>query len=146
MRFPEGWRDIFAAVRRIPRGRVATYGQVAVVAGRPGRSRLVGHVLGALPGTGEKVPWFRVMGQRGRGHAGISILDPMGAGVQRDLLEREGVEFDARARVDLGRFGWRHPALVALATPRRAPARGARSRRRTAGSSGRRRSDRSGRR
>jgi len=91
VRFPEGWKAIYAAVRRIPRGRVATYGEVALVTGRPRGGRLVGHALGALRGTAEKVPWQRVLGARTRGWAGISILDPMGAGVQRALLEAEGV-------------------------------------------------------
>jgi methylated-DNA-protein-cysteine methyltransferase-like protein len=97
----------YRVVRRIPRGRVATYGQVAAAAGLPRGARLVGHALSALRGTSTGVPWQRVLGARGRGTAGVSLRDPMGAGAQRHLLEREGVAFDARGRVDLSRFGWR---------------------------------------
>ena len=97
----------YHVVRRIPRGRVATYGQVAALAGLPRGARLAGYALSALRGTAHDVPWQRVLGARGPGRAGISLRDPLGAGVQRDLLEREGVELDARGRVDLARSGWR---------------------------------------
>jgi len=101
------YQDFYRAARRVPRGRVATYGQVAEQAGRPRAARLAGYALSALRGTAHDVPWQRVLGARGRGLAGVSLKDPMGAAVQRDLLEREGVTFDARGRVDLARFGWR---------------------------------------
>ena len=93
---------IYAAVRRIPHGRVATYGQIAQVAGLPGYARQVGYALAALsPST--TVPWHRVINARGA----IS-LPPLDGGVsQRVLLEREGVRFDAGGRVSLARFGWR---------------------------------------
>ena len=99
----EGIRSrIYAAVRRIPAGRVATYGQIAGVAGLPGYARQVGYALAALtPSTA--VPWHRVLNARGA----IS-LPPLDGGVsQRLLLEREGVRFDAAGRVSLARFGWR---------------------------------------
>jgi methylated-DNA-protein-cysteine methyltransferase-like protein len=101
------FEPFYRVVRRIPRGRVATYGQVAVRAGRPRGARLAGYALSALRNTANTVPWQRVVGARGRGHAGISLKDPVGAAVQRDLLEREGVRLDARGRIDLERFGWR---------------------------------------
>jgi len=94
-------------VKRIPRGRVATYGAVALLAGRPRGARQVGYALSALHGASHRIPWQRVLGARGRGSAGVSILDPVGAAVQRDLLEREGVRFDGRGRVSLERYGWR---------------------------------------
>jgi methylated-DNA-protein-cysteine methyltransferase related protein len=103
---PAGWAAIYRVVRRVPRGRVTTYGEVAIAAGKPRGARLVGYALAALRGAKHDVPWQRVLGARPRGHAAISILDPMGAAVQRDLLEGEGVRFDARDRVDLDRFGW----------------------------------------
>jgi methylated-DNA-protein-cysteine methyltransferase-like protein len=95
---------ILAVVRRIPRGRVATYGQVAALAGLPRHARLVGYALHALPDA-TPVPWHRVLGAGGR----VSLdRSPGGAGItQRLRLEREGVRFDARGRADLGRFGWR---------------------------------------
>ncbi|HEU4384703.1 MAG TPA: MGMT family protein [Anaeromyxobacteraceae bacterium] len=104
---PRGWSAFYAVVRRIPRGAVATYGQVALLAGRPRAARHVGFAMAALRGTRHRVPWQRVLGARPRGLAAVSILDPMGAATQRLLLEREGVRFDERGRVDLARFGWR---------------------------------------
>ncbi len=104
---PSGWSRYYRIVRRIPRGRVATYGDVALAAGKPRGARQVGFALAALRGTRHDVPWQRVLGALARGHAAISILDPVGAAVQRRLLEDEGVRFDDRDRVDLARFGWR---------------------------------------
>lgn len=101
------YQRFYRVVRRIPRGRVATYGQVAALAGMPRGARLAGYALSALRGAAHDVPWQRVLGARGRGFAGVSLKDPMGAGVQRDLLAREGVTLDARGRIDLTRFGWR---------------------------------------
>ena len=95
---------IFAVVRRIPRGRVATYGQVAALAGFPHAPRLAGYALHALPG-GSPVPWHRVVAAGGR--LSLARLDPDGALLQRLTLEAEGVAFDARGRVRLDRCGWR---------------------------------------
>jgi methylated-DNA-protein-cysteine methyltransferase-like protein len=103
---PAGWTAFYRIVRRIPRGRIATYGQIALLAGRPRAARQVGYALAALRGTRHDVPWQRVLGARPRGLAAVSILDPIGAAVQRDRLEREGVAFDHRGRVPLDRFGW----------------------------------------
>jgi len=101
------YQRFYRVVRRVPRGRVTTYGQVAALAGMPRGARLVGYALSSLRGTANDVPWQRVLGARGRGRARVSLKDPMGAGVQRDLLEREGVRFDAHGRVDLAEFGWK---------------------------------------
>ena len=94
---------IYAVARRIPRGRVATYGQVARLAGLPGHARQVGYALHAMA-TERPVPWHRVINVRGeispRSHPGSDEA-------QRRFLEREGVEFDARGRIDLARFQWR---------------------------------------
>jgi methylated-DNA-protein-cysteine methyltransferase-like protein len=103
---PSGWAGIYRIVRRVPRGRVTTYGAVALLAGKPRGARQVGYALAALRGAKHDVPWQRVLGARPRGKAAISILDPMGAAVQQKLLEDEGVAFDARGHVDLERFGW----------------------------------------
>jgi len=98
------YERIWSVVRRIPAGRVATYGQVARIAGLGGAARLVGYALHALPERGHEVPWQRVINAQGR----ISQRRFPGADtVQRHLLEREGVRFDGRAKVDLARFGWR---------------------------------------
>lgn len=94
---------IHAVVRRIPRGRVATYGQVARLAGLGAQPRLVGYALAALPDE-TTVPWHRVVNAQGRvsprAHAGPDAL-------QRALLERERVRFDAVGRIDLARYRWR---------------------------------------
>ncbi len=103
---PAGWSAYYRVVSRIPRGKVATYGQVALVAGTPRAARQVGYALAALRGARHRIPWQRVLGARPRAMAAISILDPMGSAVQRALLEREGVEVDDRGRVSLERFGW----------------------------------------
>ena len=93
---------IYAAVCRIPAGRVATYGQIASAAGVKGQARLVGYALHSLR-PGADVPWHRVVNARGR----ISLDDRFGAGkFQRALLGADGVEFDARGKIDLARFGW----------------------------------------
>ncbi len=99
----ERWRRIHAVVRRIPRGRGATYGPVATLAGLGGHARQVGYALAAL-GEGDAVPWHRVINAAGR----VSPrAEPGIERVQRALLEREGVRFGADDRVDLVRFGWR---------------------------------------
>jgi methylated-DNA-protein-cysteine methyltransferase related protein len=93
---------VYATVRRIPAGRVASYGGVAAVMGRPRAARGVGHALHALP-DGSDVPWWRVISGRGE----ISIRGFIhGPQLQRALLEGEGVEFDPRGRIDWSRFGW----------------------------------------
>lgn len=95
---------IYAVVRAIPEGRVATYGQVAALAGLPGHARQVGYALASLPDDSD-VPWQRVVNARGEVSARAG--DPGWArGYQRHRLEEEGVEFGARGRIDLERFGW----------------------------------------
>jgi methylated-DNA-protein-cysteine methyltransferase-like protein len=102
------YQAIYATVRRIPKGRVASYGQVAAVTGLVNAARQVGYALHALP-AGSTVPWHRVVNAQGA----ISLRDHH-ALTQRMLLAREGVRFDARGRADLARFGWapRRPAGV----------------------------------
>ncbi|HKH83335.1 MAG TPA: methylated-DNA--[protein]-cysteine S-methyltransferase [Gemmatimonadales bacterium] len=96
------YQDIYRVVRRIPRGRVATYGQIASLAGLPGHARQVGYALHALPG-GTLVPWHRVVNAGGQ----ISPrATPGGELVQRLLLEREGVPLDGRGRVPLRQVRW----------------------------------------
>jgi methylated-DNA-protein-cysteine methyltransferase-like protein len=100
------YSDIYNVVRRIPPGRVATYGQVATLAGLGGRARQVGYALHALrPPQDQDVPWHRVINARGE------ISPRSGAGLeehaQRHLLEAEGVTFNAHGRVDLNRHQWR---------------------------------------
>jgi len=94
---------IHAIVSRIPHGRVATYGQVAELVGLPGGARQVGYALHAL-GAQSSVPWQRVVNARGR----VSPRCVLGFdAVQRGLLEREGVAFEADGRIDLELYRWR---------------------------------------
>lgn len=96
------YSKIYAVVRRIPRGRIATYGQVAAIAGLKGHARQVGYALAALTAS-TAVPWQRVINAQGR----ISLRPTTGGFSQRMLLEREGVVFDAGGRVSLRKFRWR---------------------------------------
>lgn len=99
---PSAYERIWAVVRRVPRGRVATYGQVARLAGLRNAARQAGYALHALR-PHSAVPWHRVINAAGR----ISLRAGADAVTQRLLLEREGVRFDARGRVELKRFQWR---------------------------------------
>jgi methylated-DNA-protein-cysteine methyltransferase-like protein len=107
---PPRWREgrvsnherIYDEVRRIPRGKVATYGQVAKTVGGC-TARMVGYAMAALRGRTD-VPWQRVINCKGE-------ISPRAAGDgslrQRKLLEREGVRFDSRGRVDLKKVRWK---------------------------------------
>ena len=92
--------EIRAVIRKIPRGKVATYGAVAKAAGFPGASR---QVVWALRGTDGRLPWHRVLG------AGGKILLPGSAGADQQLrLKSEGVAFSgAKVRMDLHEFKFR---------------------------------------
>lgn len=94
------YERIYAAVRKVPRGRVATYGQIATIAGLPGHARQVGYALHAL--LDPSVPWHRVINAKGE----IS-LSGASADEQRGRLEREGVSVDARGKIDLSAHAWR---------------------------------------
>jgi methylated-DNA-protein-cysteine methyltransferase-like protein len=94
---------VYAAVQRIPCGRVATYGQIAKLAGLGELARQVGYALYALPDC-TAVPWHRVVNARGE----ISRRSAPGAEPEQRLrLELEGVIFDARGRISLARYQWR---------------------------------------
>jgi methylated-DNA-protein-cysteine methyltransferase related protein len=94
---------IFAVIRRIPKGWVATYGQVAAMAGLPRRARLVGTVLQNLDPASD-IPWHRVV--NAKGEVSYSLSRNGGDALQQRLLEKEGVEFDDRNRFNLERFRW----------------------------------------
>ena len=99
------YEQIYAVVRQIPAGRVATYGQVAAIVGNC-TARMVGYAMAALE-YNSGVPWQRVINSQGK-------VSPRtggsGSAKQRQLLEAEGVRFDlAGGRVDFTRFGWSGP-------------------------------------
>lgn len=105
---------IYALVREIPHGRVATYGQIAHLAGFPRHARQVGYAMAALTGEAA-VPWHRVVNAQGE-------ISPRAGGAetdQRARLEAEGVAFDAAGRIDLRRWQWR-PDVRARITSRTA--------------------------
>jgi methylated-DNA-protein-cysteine methyltransferase-like protein len=94
---------IHRIVSRIPRGRVATYGQIAEIAGIPGQARRVGYALSALP-NGTAIPWQRVVNAKGE----ISLRSRSGPeNLQKGLLRAEGVRFTRDGRISMDRFQWR---------------------------------------
>ena len=109
----DAYRRIYAAVKKIPKGKVATYGQIAQLAGMARAARQVGYALHALP-HGSCVPWHRVVNHQGR----ISTRSSGGHDQwQRVLLEEEGVEFDTVDRIALVRFQWRPEVQRLVRTP-----------------------------
>lgn len=93
---------IYEAVKRIPYGKVATYGQIARICGNARMSRVVGYALHVNPSP-ETIPCFRVVNREGRTAPAFAFG---GACVQRQLLEQEGVEFDENGNVLLDKFLW----------------------------------------
>ena len=91
-------------IRQIPRGRVASYGQIAALAGNPRASRAVVWLLHSSSGR-EKLPWHRVINSRGT----ISLQPGQGYEEQRAMLESEGVEFGLQGKIELKRFLWPGP-------------------------------------
>jgi len=91
---------ILATVDSIPRGKVATYGEIAREAGLAGRARLVGRMLRELP-SGSKIPWHRVINAAGK----ISVRGTSEREQER-RLHRERVSIDAHGRIDLARYRW----------------------------------------
>ncbi len=103
-----GHERIYVVVRRIPKGKVATYGQIARIVGRC-TARMVGYAMAAVP-EGSRVPWQRVINAQGM----ISARSGGdGDERQRVMLEKEGVMFDAKGRVDLTVFQWA-PSITPL--------------------------------
>ena len=96
--------QVYQIVREIPRGKVATYGQIAALLDKPRGARAVGWAMRACP---EDVPWHRVINSQGR------VSEPPGreieGGLQQAMLEAEGVVFDAHGRVDLAACQWQGP-------------------------------------
>ena len=95
--------EVYAAVRRIPEGKVATYGQIALLCVNPRGSRAVGYALHVNPEPGV-IPCHRVVNREGRLAPGFAFG---GAGAQRALLEKEGVTVREDNTVDLKKYLWR---------------------------------------
>lgn len=94
------FEKIYEVVKTIPEGKVATYGQVAVLAGDPRWARVVGYALHVNPYPGI-IPCHRVVNREGRVAPGFAFG---GEGVQRQLLETEGVVFESDGRIDLEKY------------------------------------------
>ena len=96
-----GYRErVFEIVRRIPSGRVMTYGQLAEILGAGYTARTVGFVMHSAD---PSVPWQRVINAQGACSTGRVIVPP---DLQQRMLESEGVVFDAKGRCDLSRYRW----------------------------------------
>jgi methylated-DNA-protein-cysteine methyltransferase-like protein len=108
------YQQIYAIVRQIPPGKVASYGQIArLVEGAT--ARMVGYAMHANGPEDGQVPWQRVVNSQGR----ISAHgDGIGASLQRQMLEEEGVVFDRTGRIDLEIFGWLGRDFIASQTIR----------------------------
>lgn len=99
---------IYAVVRLIPPGQVATYGQVADLANLPGQARLVGYALYRVDMQLSEIPWHRVI--NAKGEVSESPLRYGTDYLQRSLLEQEGIEFSPEGKVSLRTYRWR-PAI-----------------------------------
>jgi methylated-DNA-protein-cysteine methyltransferase-like protein len=99
---PPTWKAVYEAVKRVPKGRVITYGSLARAAKLRGGAREAGHAMGACP-RGSGIPWHRVVGAGGR----LLIREPL-ASLQKRMLEGEGTRF-AGARVDMATHEWFPP-------------------------------------
>lgn len=94
------YEKIYAIIKKIPRGRVATYGQIAALVGIPRQARRIGYALSALD-EHAGVPWQRVINSKGE------ISERPFADLQQSLLKKEGIVFSKEGRVDLTRFQWK---------------------------------------
>jgi methylated-DNA-protein-cysteine methyltransferase related protein len=96
------YKTIYKIVAKIPYGRVATYGQIAKLAGIPGQARQVGYALSAV--TDNHIPWHRVINAKGeispRSDSAFAIL-------QHELLEHEGVKFNSQGKISLHLYRWK---------------------------------------
>jgi methylated-DNA-protein-cysteine methyltransferase-like protein len=96
---------VYALVRRIPRGRVATYGQLAGLLGMPRHARHVGFALSAIP-EGLDIPWHRVVNSAGNISIRLRHWQGGSDDLQRIRLEAEGIVFSAAGKIDLKQWGW----------------------------------------
>lgn len=107
------FKEVYKLVKKVPKGKVTSYGRIAALLGKPRAARAVGYALNALSKTQEQtVPWQRVINSQGkisfRGDTGRSIL-------QKKILEKEGIKFSASETVDLDLYGW--PNLILNSSP-----------------------------
>ena len=101
----ELYTALYVVIRNIPRGRVATYGQIAELAGLPGGARVAAASL-KVSKRADRLPWQRVIGKASKLRGRIAIHDPVGAAIQRQLLEDEGVTIGDTGLIALDVYGW----------------------------------------
>ena len=101
----ELYKALYVVIRNIPRGRVATYGQIAELAGLPGGARVAAASL-KVSSRADRLPWQRVIGKASKLRGRIAIHDPVGAAIQRQLLEDEGVTIGDTGLIALDVYGW----------------------------------------
>jgi methylated-DNA-protein-cysteine methyltransferase-like protein len=97
------FNQIYNVVQKIPKGKVATYGTVARMAGNPRWSRVVGYALHVNPAPGI-IPCHRVVNREGKTAATFAFG---GGDIQRQMLEQEGVVFESDGHIDLSQYGWK---------------------------------------
>jgi methylated-DNA-protein-cysteine methyltransferase-like protein len=88
-------------IKKVPKGKVATYGQIAALAGNPRAARQVVRILHSSSEK-DKLPWFRIVNRQGR----ISLKRGYGYEIQNELLRREGIKFDQNDTIDFDRYLW----------------------------------------
>jgi methylated-DNA-protein-cysteine methyltransferase related protein len=111
------WEPVYRLIKKIPRGRVTTYGDLARKLRLRGGARAVGYAMAACP-SGRGIPWHRVIGAGGR----LLIPEPHGS-LQRRLLESEGVHVEF-GRVDMDRYAWKQRTSRKRAAQRKKARRG----------------------
>lgn len=99
-RKPSAWEEVYRMVRRIPRGKVMNYGQIAALLERPLSAKAVGWAMRQCP---DDLPWHRVVNATGGCSTNHLHEHP---GLQQALLEAEGVEFRNDSTIDLTRYRW----------------------------------------
>lgn len=97
------FNQIYNVVQKIPKGKVATYGTVARMAGNPRWSRVVGYALHVNPAPGI-IPCHRVVNREGKTAATFAFG---GGDIQRQMLEQEGIVFESDGHIDLSKYGWK---------------------------------------
>lgn len=102
---PELYAELYRVMRSVPRGRVATYAQIAALAGVPRGGRVAAAAL-KVSRRVDRLPWQRIIGRASPVRGRIAIHDPVGAARQRQLLEAEGVIISDGGLIDLRRYGW----------------------------------------
>lgn len=101
---PSFFTRVYAVVRLVPKGKVATYGQIATILEHPRAARTVGWALNGLPARlARKVPWHRVINAQGR------VSNTANVAEQTRRLRREGIRFNRQGYCDLRRYAWEPP-------------------------------------